>query len=139
MLACSWCRLDASALEGVRLRFDACSRPLAEEGARKKEDALAVLEDVRWLAQPQGVVGRVRQQEAIPALPAAPEPASGKVRIVVPPDGDQSSMVVPLALPLPEEPRLSRQLMAPGAAIAVATAVIAAILRHLRRVIRTFR
>lgn len=127
LLACRWCGLDRSVFAGVRL--DACSRPLAEEAARKKDDTLAVLEVIdKWLATPQGIAERLRQRGTVPALAAAPGHAPARVRTVASPRDDQPSTVVPLESPLPEEPRISRRLMALGAAIAVATAVIVAIL-----------
>ncbi len=46
MLARDWCDLDPSVFDGVQPRFNASSRPLAEQAAARKSEALAVLETV---------------------------------------------------------------------------------------------
>ncbi|MBV9161854.1 MAG: hypothetical protein JO281_09950 [Pseudonocardiales bacterium] len=127
LLSCRWCGLDTSVLKGVG--FGAGPRPLAEEAASKKKEVVALLKVIdEWLADPQGAVERLRQQETVPALPAAPNHAPVQVRSVSPPDEGQPSTVRSLDSPLPEEPQLSRRLMTLGVAMAVATAVLVAIL-----------
>lgn len=128
MLARDWCDLDTSVFDGVQPRFNASSRPLAEQATGRKREALAVLEKIgKWLEKPQGVVERLRGADTVRALPPAPRGAPAGGRIVAPPQEDEETDVKLLADSMPEEPRISRWLMALGAAAAVATAVVIAV------------
>jgi len=127
LLSCGWCGLDISVLR--RVDFGAGSRPLLGEAAGKNKEVVALLTVIdEWLAEPRGAVERLRQQETVPALPAAPGHASALMGTVPPPEEGQPSTVRSLDSPLPEEPRMSRRLMTFAVATAVATAVLVAVL-----------